>query len=400
MYNFGLYIHVPYCKYMCHYCDFAKTANWDNIHVVEYFKQVKLHIYHWIKALESVYEFKISSVFFGGGTPGLFIPYLETILDDVRDKLTQDCEISLEINPENVTEYALTHAKRMGINRLSMGVQTFSQRGLNLLTRKHSASTCISAIERIREQFKNYNCDIIYGWPTQSLEELQSDLEYLVNFEVPHLSFYTLTIEPRTPFGRLKDKKILKETSDVKFLQFYKKIKKILVKHYQHDEVSNWSKDAYTCKHNWLYWQNGYYLSVGSGSYGYLPSLKNKIGVRYYYDRNDRSFIKSILDRRQINSIVHDEECSLKGMTREVRNEESWLYEYIGSSLRSSKGCDIDLIKAITGFGFLPSAFINKQVGKGLLRFNAQKLILNNQEWFREVYWCHKVIECFHSSYD
>ena len=399
MYNIGLYIHVPYCKYMCHYCDFAKTANWDNVHVDGYFKQVKLHIYYWIKALESMYEFKISSVFFGGGTPGLFIHYLETILDDVRDKLTQDCEISLEINPENATEYSLNHAKQIGINRISMGVQTFSQRGLDLLTRKHSTNDCSSAIDKIRDKFRNYNCDIIYGWPTQSLEELQSDLEYLVNFEVPHLSFYTLTFEPKTPFGRLKDKKAIKETSDVKFLQFYRNIKKTLLSSYQHDEVSNWSKGTYTCKHNWLYWQNGYYLSIGSGSHGYLPSPKSKIGIRYFYDRSDRSFIKSILDRSQIADIISDVDCNVKGITRDVRDDKSWLYEYIGSSLRSSKGCDISLIENTIGYKFLPSDFIKRQEGDGVIRFNVHNLILNSHEWFRETYWCHKIIECFHKSY-
>lgn len=391
----GLYLHIPFCRFLCHYCDFVKTARWTEGLVDLYFSALSKHLEFWIKTFLIPEGYKLGSVFVGGGTPSLFAKEYENIFCLIEPFLTEDAEITLEANPDNMSEENLRFWKSLGFNRISCGVQSFSSAGLEALTRKHKASEVPLAYERARKYFDSINLDLIYGWNGQTLEDWKQELAQLTKLSPDHASLYLLTYAPGTPIGRAHERGKIKASHDKVLESFYEMARSSLAEAgYAHEEVSNWSKGGKSCRHNWLYWQDQYYLALGAGACGYLPSSLSPFGMRYQYTGREKSFSNQKLPQEWIS---WDGKSELLGdhFLIEERSDSIWLLEYLGAALRSSRGVDLGLIRKKTDYSYRESLFLETAVKEGCLRQEGNRLLLSEREWFRESSWCLKIFEAF-----
>ncbi len=269
MEGFALYIHIPFCMQKCHYCDFNSFA------VTEATKKRFMDcILLEIDLLAKKYKAPLKTIFFGGGTPTILSgEELLLILDRVREKFTllEGIEISSEANPETVNKEQLTLLKQGGFNRLSFGVQSFSNHYLKKLGRVHTANKAIESYYLAREiGFDNLNLDLIFALPGQSMEEWQDTLEQAVRLNPEHLSTYNLKIEEGTRFYQLLTENKISPVSEDLDLAMYNYTKEFLeAKGYQQYEISNFAKEGLRSKHNQIYWLNQPYLSLGPGAHFY-----------------------------------------------------------------------------------------------------------------------------------
>jgi oxygen-independent coproporphyrinogen-3 oxidase len=387
----GLYVHIPFCSAICHYCDFAKTANYSDDHVAQYFSHLERQLLEWKRLLPPTQKF--SSVFFGGGTPGLFTDQYDRLMALIRDMSLTGAEMSLEANPDNVTEDAISMWRGLGFNRLSIGVQTFDPRGLKDLTRTHSAEAAVAALELAAKHFPKSNGDLIYGWDGQDANSWRSDLTQLVSTGVNHISLYALTYEGQTPFARAERRGVRAQTQDDVLAQYYELACEILGDaKFNHEEVSNWSKTGASCDHNWLYWSGHHYVGVGAGAHGFVDD-QSGIGLRYSYPSNFRDLTR----RNNAESLDHldrpiDLVETFGGQIDATRDLESWKLEYVGCGLRCKDGIDLaPLIRQ--GFEFKPNSKVQRALGEGLMTLYAGRLVLTSKEWFRETGWAYEVCE-------
>jgi oxygen-independent coproporphyrinogen-3 oxidase len=383
--DLGLYFHIPFCERLCHYCDFAKTARYAAADVTRYLGQLQSH-FNSIQARHQQYRY--GSVFFGGGTPGLLSKEYEALFRAFRPYLLPQSEISLEANPNNISIEKLVAWRDLGFNRLSIGVQSFSDIGLKFLTRDHSEGVAKEAIALASKYFENFNIDLIYGWHKQTEKLWRADLEQAVSLGVPHLSLYNLTYEANTPIGRRNIRGLVPSTADEKLFNFYTIACELLAEAgYVHDEVSNWSKPGKSCLHNAGYWRGAHYVGVGAGAHGYLPAEGSAIGKRYYYGKQTPKFLNMNEDFYKVN---RDE-----GIVFEERSEEDWLMEYIGSSFRTKRGCDLEKIKQVIGKNMKPRPVVQRGLDEKLLMLENGHIKASSPEWFRENSWAVELIMSF-----
>jgi oxygen-independent coproporphyrinogen-3 oxidase len=391
----GIYLHIPYCAALCHYCDFAKTAHWDSRHTEAYFSALALQLEAWCGQLLPRHFHQIDTLNIGGGTPSLFAEEYRPLLARLRPFFTADAELSLEANPADIVEEKLQLWKELGFNRLSLGVQTFHAAGLALLKRDHGAAEAKIAIERALTVFANLNVDLIYNWPGQSLENFAEDLQRLISMKVPHLSLYDLCYPAKTPIGRQLQRGKLVAPPEAQQEGFYQHACNLLADAgYVQDEVSNWSLPNFSCAHNWRYWQGEHYLGVGAGAHGFLPAAEHRFGLRYSYGPSDRLFSKlqSLAgDYRKLSA----QEAGHYGIQLEQRNAEAWLFEYIGSATRCRMGLDLEKIAAISSYVFTPKGLVADALRQGTLLREGNRLRLQPREWIRETAWCGELLECF-----
>ena len=399
----GLYVHIPFCSKICHYCDFAKTANYTADHVVDYLRACTSQLLAWTKTLPPKKQF--SSVFFGGGTPGVLTHEYETLMAVVRDHLAPGAEVSLESNPGNVTEKNIATWKSLGFNRLSVGVQSFDSTGLKALTRDHTSQDARRALELAAKYMDKSNGDLIYGWPGQTDQSWQKDLEIMAATGLNHLSLYALTFEGNTPFARAERRGALRATSGDDLAVRYEMACDVLKQNgYTHEEISNWSKPGGDCQHNWLYWRGHPFVGIGAGAHGYVDD-GTAVGLRYSYTGDLRPFLKLNNDRAQKNI---SEEFSINksgslpsprhvvsatgGIIDETRDLHAWLYEYVGCALRTCEGVDLNLLLK-NGFRFIPNKKIERALFEGLLIITENRLLATEVEWFRETSWSYEICE-------
>ena len=395
MKTIGVYLHIPFCKFLCHYCDFVKTAHWDDELVERYFDALQKHCKAWIEGFLIPQGYQISSVFVGGGTPSLFTRQYKKLLSELSPFYVDDVEITLEANPGNLSEESVSFWKEAGFNRLSLGAQSFCSKGLKNLTRQHGKSEILKAYKTARPHFDSINLDLIYGWKDQNLSLWEEDLSELLSLRPDHVSLYLLTYASKTPMGRAHERGRLPAKSGEELEAYYTLARKTLgAKGYHHEEVSNWSLGNQTCKHNWLYWQDGYYIGIGAGACGYLPSKLSPLGIRYEYTSRERSFCQQELPRfSEEGELLETAEPSY--LSRESRQLEDWLLEYIGAGLRCKEGLALALIEKKAAHSFQPTAFVKEALENGDLILDKGRIKLNPKEWFRESAWCLKIFECF-----
>jgi len=263
----SIYIHYPFCKSKCPYCDF-------NSHVREGVEYEKF-----LRAYERELEFfaakigqrKVVTIFFGGGTPSLMPIFLvEGILKKIAQlwSLDENCEISLEANPTSSEASKFKDLRGIGINRLSMGIQALNDEDLKFLGREHSAKEAIGTIEIATKIFDNFSFDLIYARPKQSLEAWKTELSRAIDFGTKHLSLYQLTIEKGTKFYSQFARKEFEMPDENLSAEFYEMTNQITsdtgLELY---EISNYAKKNYECQHNLVYWQGGDYLGIGAGAH-------------------------------------------------------------------------------------------------------------------------------------
>ncbi len=383
----GIYLHVPFCAKLCLYCDFAKTARFADDEVARYLDTCKTEWSKWLDVVDGTrIEPKASTLFFGGGTPGLFTNEYEPLLVAMRKRMNADAEFTIEANPENVTEESLASFKRLGVNRLSMGVQTFSESGLKILGRDHSSQSAINAAKRALEILPNVNIDLIYGWKGQTLEDWRADLQQAISLGIPHLSLYTLTFEPNTPLGRGVLRRKQEWHDDEKLEAFYNTACDMLHDAgFDHEEISNWSKPGYSCAHNWLYWRNQPYIAVGAGAHGCIPILDEQSVPQNWRYQNDKHWRKYMIadvavERGTIGSFVTPNE---------------WAMDHVGCSLRTMEGVSISFLREASGREETWRPSILKLLERGAASIENQRFKLAEREWFREQHWAVEILLSF-----
>ncbi len=395
----GLYLHVPYCAALCSYCDFAKTANHTPDVTQKYLRTLAAHTRLWLNSplTSRLTTNRISSVFFGGGTPSLFGDELAPILKVVRPQLDVGAEVSLEANPDDLSPTKLQTWRELGVNRLSVGVQSFDARALTLLGRSHDAGLARDRIGAALDRFPNLNVDLIYGWPGQTADDWRQDLAEVLALGVPHLSLYCLTFESRTLLGRKSERGLIVPPPDDDAATFYQIACEILADAgYDHEEVSNWSKPGHSCGHNWLYWQDHHFVGVGAGAHGYLPS-DDHYGVRYAYPRNDRVFGDKVSEGANEGlaaaTCFGELAACLGAEVDSDRTAMSWLTELVGSGLRTTRGIAILSAVEHCGLRFVPTVSVEMALKTGTLRMDDRGVMtLKAEEWFREAAWCVEIL--------
>ncbi len=348
----ALYIHIPWCIRKCPYCDFySHRLNGElaeNQYITALQRDIEL-------ALPLIWGRKIISIFIGGGTPSLFSASgLDKLLSVVRSLLPvlPDAEISMEVNPGTFEQAKFRAYHECGINRLSLGIQSFNESHLKRLGRIHGRDEALLAAESAKKYFSNFNLDLMVGLPGQSLQEFQEDIQTAVSCHPNHLSLYQLTIEPNTPFANhppvLPDEDVLDEMQQW--------MEETLPKAgYQHYEVSAWSLRGCQCQHNSNYWLYGDYLGIGAAAHSKITMPDARI-LRRVCIKNPDAYMAG----KDIASI-YEESFEASSADR--------VFEFMMNALRFVEGFPLRLFTERTG---LPLSVIDKSlkeaVSKGLLR--------------------------------
>lgn len=275
----SVYIHIPFCAHICPYCDFTTYAGKGAL-IPHYVESATREIE---MCAELVGGRKVDTIFFGGGTPSLLDGLqIATLLDQCRSSfdLASRAEVSLEANPNGLTAERLSAYRQAGVNRLSIGAQTFDRRGLRLLGRQHEAADVFTALDIAREAgFEQISLDLIFAWPGHTIERWRSDLERLVAFDektLTHLSLYSLIVEPGTPFADAAARGILQMPDDDAAADLYEMaISTLADAGWMHYEVANWARrPGDVSRHNIQYWRNGDYLGIGAGAHGTIAGRR------------------------------------------------------------------------------------------------------------------------------
>ncbi len=282
----GIYIHIPFCIRKCFYCDFNSSMFNRDKEIRQYSQALKKDIKF---SRQKFNDFRVKSIYFGGGTPSLLeAEEVFAIIRSIKENflLIDNAEITLEANPGTVQQKKLITYKEAGINRISLGVQSFKDKYLKILGRMHTNTDTQNSISLLRKNgFNNISIDLMYGLPEQNLADWEDDLERFMAMKLEHISFYDLKIEKGTPFYRIR--KSLKIAGvDIQAVMYKLGAKKLQNAGYIHYEVSSFSKNGRQSKHNQIYWKNEEYLGVGAGAYSYLE------GIRFKKNKDFRGYIK------------------------------------------------------------------------------------------------------------
>ena len=288
----GLYIHIPFCKHICAYCDFPKMVSNNQKLIDEYISKMILEFDN--------YDYKdVDTIYIGGGTPNVLdIKNLERIFRKINDLNINYKEFSIEVNPELLNIEQINLFKKYGITRISIGAESLDNEILKYLGRHHSKEDIINSINLLRDNgFNNINLDFIYAHPLDTKDKLSKMLDEVIELNVPHLSFYTLILEDKTYFS-YKNIKMLDEdlVSDLMDL-VNEKLEK-----YHHYEISNYSFDGYESLHNIHYWSSEEYIGIGMGASGYLDN------IRYDNPRTIKEYINNY--KREENELTIDDKKS------------------------------------------------------------------------------------------
>ncbi|MBE6452326.1 MAG: radical SAM family heme chaperone HemW [Alphaproteobacteria bacterium] len=295
---FGIYIHWPFCRSKCPYCDFyskvSKNIPQEQI-INEYIEDIKYY-----SQITSHQE--VTSIFFGGGTPSLISAInIEKIINNISNhwKLANNIEISLEANPNTDNDSLFKDLRLAGINRLSLGIQSLNPTGLKFLGRTHSVAEALSSATKVLNIFDNHSADMIYALPHQSAHNWKEELTFLCEMGFKHLSLYQLTIEDGTVFA----KKGILPANEKTSASMYKISNNILKQYgYQHYEVSNYAQIGYESSHNKLYWQGDDYIGIGPSAHGRI-----KFNNRIYATTHQRKL-------ESLTAVERAEELILMGM--------------------------------------------------------------------------------------
>lgn len=329
----GIYIHIPFCKQICHYCDFYKIAN-PRLH-----SQFINSVVKEIETREHSLTETIDTIYFGGGTPSsLSIENLHIILETLHKYflINRNAEITIEINPDDVSKEFLSSIKEMGFNRLSIGIQSFNDKILKYLNRKHTADSAInSVVEATNSGFNNISVDLIYGIPEQTIENFDFDLKIVFDLNVSHLSAYHLGIEPGTYFGKLKQHNKLKEIDEDDSNAFFEKLTNwAKINNFEHYEISNLAKNGQYSKHNMSYWFQTPYLGLG-------PSAHS------FYD-NKRFFNVS-----NLNKYINQIDSGDSFFSFEILSKQNMFNEYVMLGLRTKWGISLNKVHVTFGKEYL-----------------------------------------------
>ncbi len=301
----GLYIHIPFCNIKCPYCDFTSIVEENKYIYEQYVNAILEEITFYLNE-----NFLLKTIYFGGGTPSMLPPkLLNEIINFVKENLKTEkkLEITIEVNPNTYRYEEFLEIKESGVNRVSIGNQSFLEKNLISLGRNHIPKDTFETVESaLKAGIKNISLDLIYGIQNQTLEDLKYDLEIYTSLPITHISAYMLTAYSDTPLGKLVKAGNYELPDENTAVEMFEIIDKNLEENgFERYELSNWAKNGYQCKHNLLYWTNEEFLGVGVSSWSYIN------GKRFGNTKNINDYINKIKEGKKpvlfLESITDEE---------------------------------------------------------------------------------------------
>jgi len=357
----ALYIHFPWCEKKCPYCDFNSHQikdgnNKDTKSGFDERRYIKALIADLETELPHIWGRQVHSIFIGGGTPSLLSAEgMDELLCAIRARvnLEPDAEITMEANPGSVETEKFAGFAKAGINRVSLGIQSFQDEQLKALGRIHNGKEAKHAIEIALKHFKSVNLDLMYGLPKQTLEKARADMEIALSFKTPHLSFYNLTLEPNTYFANFPPQLPSDDEVDAIFEQ---NLDLLSSAGYHRYEVSAYAQKNQECKHNLNYWRFGDYIGIGAGAHGKV-SYPDKI-TRQVRERHPESYMLAMESKD--NALIESREIPTKDLP----------FEFMLNTLRLTNGVATNTFSERTG---LPLSVISKNLAQA-----SEKNLLDN----------------------
>lgn len=364
----GIYIHIPFCKQKCYYCDFVSYSNKCN-EVKEYIESLKKEIEEF-----DFSNYKVTSIYIGGGTPSYIDSiYIVEILSELKEKLKcnliefKDIEITIEVNPGTVDTKKLNDYKKLGINRLSIGLQSTKNDILKKIGRIHTYQEFLEIYKLARETgFKNINIDLMIGIPGQKIGDLKNTLQDIIKLEPEHISVYSLIIEENTPIEKMLENGEIKLPDEDLERNMYWYVKNTLeLNGYNHYEISNFAKLGKESRHNLNCWNQEEYIGFGVAAHSYLN------GIRFSNTINVEEYIQHLENNRKEENIQIEESQSLE----DKKNE------FMMLGFRKIQGVDIARFKEkfIDNPIFLYREKLNKLVEEGLIEVDLNHIKLTNK---------------------
>ena len=358
----GLYIHIPFCKKACHYCDFHFSQSLGQIDEMVDAIGEELIMQSDFLGRDTIY-----TIYFGGGTPSLLEgPHLKKLMGIIQSEytLSSNPEVTMEANPDDLTEEKLTTFFNLGVNRLSIGVQSFNDEHLKWMNRQHTRKEAIDTFHLARKAgFENISLDLIYALPGENHENWHHDLKMMVGLRPEHISSYCLTIEPQTAFGNwLKKGKIKAIDEDFAADQFEILLDTMAKYGYDQYEISNFAQPGYESQHNSAYWKDEKYLGIGPSAHSYSGKFR-KANVA-----NNAKYLKGIKEGEVPAEVI-------------TLTPEDQVNEYILTSLRTKWGCDMSRLKTKYNVDLLTKQehYLNKLASQDLIYEDEGCLILTNK---------------------
>ncbi|MGG7470697.1 radical SAM family heme chaperone HemW [Chryseobacterium arthrosphaerae] len=361
-----IYIHIPFCKQKCSYCNFhfSTSLNFKD----EMLRAMKTEIMLRKNELQNK---SLKSLYFGGGTPSILsVDEINSLIDEVLKYFSfeKDIEITLEANPDDLDKNFLKQLAATPVDRLSIGTQSFFEEDLKLMNRAHTASEAESSIKRAQDfGFENLSIDLIYGSPTSNLEIWKENLNKTIALEVPHISSYALTVEPKTALenwiskGKVKNPKEEEQNREFYYLSDFLKDNG-----FEHYEVSNFAKPGFYSRHNSAYWKYQEYLGIGPSAHSY-----NGFDVRSWNVANNQQYNKKLNDKQ----LAKEEE---------ILSLEDQFNEMIMIGLRTTWGVDLESLKSKFSDRMQEhlQAEIKSKIEEGILIIENNHLKIPEKHWF------------------
>ena len=319
----SLYVHIPWCIRKCPYCDFNSHEIQNTLPEDQYIDALIIDLKSYAKEVQNR---EVKSVFIGGGTPSIFAAKsIQRLIDAIRNELnlSSAAEITIEANPGATDQENFAGLHDAGVNRISIGAQSFTNKQLKSLGRIHDAQTAIDAAHAAHQAgFKNFNIDLMYALPQQEIAAALNDIEQAINLSPTHISYYQLTIEPNTSFYRQPPKLPDSQTS----WEIQQAGMELLAKHgYQQYEVSAFAKENYQCVHNTNYWQFGDYLGIGAGAHQKLTLDSPNLITRCEKPKHPQQYMRYINDEKSSTQI-------------QTLSEQDIIFEFMLNALRLKHG--------------------------------------------------------------
>lgn len=359
----GIYIHIPFCKQKCYYCDFVSYAN-NGIEIPKYIEAL-------IKEIDSFNfsNYEVTSIYIGGGTPSyLDSKYIKQILDKLQEKIEiKKAEITIEVNPGTVTKKKLQDYREAGMNRLSIGLQSTEDKLLKVIGRIHTYQEFLNTYQWAREiGFANINVDLMIGLPNQSISDLQKSLEEIIKLNPEHISVYSLIIEDGTPIAKLLEEGKLALPEEEQERKMYWYVKSFLeLQGYNHYEISNFSKKGKESKHNRNCWNQEEYIGFGVAAHSYINR------IRFCNLSNIKNYIQNIQESAPEKNRKIEEKQTLEDQKN----------EFMMLGFRKIEGVDIEKFKAkfVDNPIFLYRDKLNKLVAEGLIEIDLNYIKLTSK---------------------
>ena len=367
----GIYLHIPFCKSKFAYCNFFSLVTEKKID--DYVLALKKEI---INRKSYLGDDVVKTIYFGGGTPSLLpVKYVDEILELLHKNynIISNPEVTLEINPDTIDKDKMLALKHLGVNRMSVGIQSFNDDDLRYLGRRHDSRHALQVLDDLSSVgFDRITLDLIYGMPTLTEEKWNHNLDIFFSTGISHLSAYALTVEPKTILGQKIEKEELQEVSEEDTIRHYN----ILVERtkengFEHYEISNFAKEGCRSQHNSIYWQDVKYLGLG-------PSAHS-------YDGDSRQWNVSNLTKyiQFVNADIDTDADTDMGRyyEREILSKEDKFNEYVMTSLRTSWGCNVEKIERDYGKSYAHNFLknIKKYLESGIMLMKDNNFILTDE---------------------